>query len=102
MLACAAEISSPCRASVALGILVSSLHSTWDSVRLQSDVEATRKSLRKTWARTSTLILPSRILQHHFNVCAGPKQFSPQPPVAKLCRHLFPLSPSVDTSPCCQ
>ena len=39
-----------------LGILVSNLRDTWGSRLSPSDVEATRKSLRKIWARTSTSI----------------------------------------------
>src|SRR2546426_1075897 len=69
--ACAAEIWSPCRALVALGIWVSSLRGTWDSILLQSGVDARRKSLRGIWARTSTSILPSTMLQHRCGIVDG-------------------------------
>src|SRR5215467_4373595 len=59
-----------------LGILVFSLRATWDSVPPQSDVDATRKSLRKIWARTSTLTLPRTMSQQCCSVWAGRERFS--------------------------
>jgi len=41
------EISSRYRALVALAILVSSLHDTWDSTLSRSGEDARRRSLRK-------------------------------------------------------
>src|SRR5207244_9741721 len=86
--ACAAEIWLLCRALVALGIWVSSLRGTWDSVLSQSGVDARRKSLQKIWARTSTSILPSTMPQRYCSVWVGPERFFQQPPVAMLWGHL--------------
>src|ERR1700737_5557646 len=84
MPACAAEIWSPCRALVVLGTLASSLRDKWDSIPLQSDVEARRKSLRKISARTSTSILPSMIPQPYCSVGEGPGETAKPPPVYSL------------------
>src|SRR5712691_890261 len=81
--ACAAETWSRYRVLAALGILVSSLRGTWDFVLSQSDAEATRKNLRKIWARTFTSILPPRMPQRYCSVWAGPERFS-QPPLVVM------------------
>src|SRR5713101_5723778 len=81
--ACAVEIWSLCRASVVLGISASSLRGTWDFVLSQSDAEATRKNLRKIWARTFTSILPPRMPQRYCSVWVGPERFS-QPPLVVM------------------
>ena len=97
--ACAAEIWSPCRALVDLGILASSLRGTWDSVLSQSGVDATRKSWRKTWARTSTSILPPRMPQRSCSVWAGRERFLQQEPVVMPWDHLCPvLQPAASSS----
>src|SRR5258708_35104901 len=94
MLACAVETWSLCRALVDLAILVSSLRGTWGSVPSQSGVDATRKSLRKTWVRTSTSILLSRIAQPYYSVWAARERFLQQPPALvpwdHVCRGLDP------------
>src|SRR5713101_737947 len=56
-----------------------------------SDVEATRKGLRKIWARTSTSIRQSTMPQRYCSVWAGPERFSQQPPVAPAWGHLCPV-----------
>ena len=97
--ACAVEIWSGCRASVALGILVSSSRGTWDFVLSQSGVDARRKSLREIWARTSTSILPPRMPQRCCSVWAGPERFSQQAPVVMLWGGLCPvLQPAASSS----
>src|SRR5260221_13362412 len=97
-LVCAAEIWSLCRALVALGISASSLRGTWDSILSPSGRDATRKSLRKTWALTFTLILPPRMPQRPCSVWAGPERFSQQPPVVMLWDHLCPVLPCAASS----
>src|SRR5438132_10623184 len=89
--ACAVEIWSPCRALVALAILVSSLRGTWDSVLSQSGVDARRKSLRKTWAHTFTSILPSRMPQQYCSVWVERERFLQQEPVVMPWDHLCPV-----------
>ena len=88
---CAAEIWSLCRALATLGILVFSLRGTWGFIPSQSGRDATRKGLRKSWARTSTSILPPRMPQRFCSAWVGPEGFSRQAPVAALWGHLCPV-----------
>src|SRR3989440_4785577 len=81
-----------------LGILVSSSRGTWDSVLSQSGVAARRKSLRKTWARTSTSILPPTMPQRCCSVWAGPERFLQRPPVVMVWGHLCPVLRSAANS----
>ena len=82
-----------------LGILVSSLRGTWDSILSQSGVDARRKSLREIWARTSISILPSRMPPRYCSVWVGPERFSQQAPVAMQWGGLCPVwQPAANSS----
>src|SRR5271163_3218245 len=65
----APEIWWPCRALAASGISVSSSRGIWDFAPLPSGAAATRKSSRRTWGHTFTLILLSRLHPRQQNQC---------------------------------
>ena len=83
---------SRCKASADWGIWECSLRGTWDFIRWPSGVDATRKSSRKNWARTFTLILPRKMPPRYFSAWVGRERFSRQLPAVTGWDRLCPAS----------